>query len=52
VPQRWAEDTQLGQWVNNQRRCKKKLDRGEYSNGMTAERVARLTALSFWSRRG
>jgi hypothetical protein len=45
VPQRWAEDKQLGNWVCQQRRVKQKLDRGEPSKGMTAERVARLTAL-------
>jgi hypothetical protein len=45
VPQRWAEDLQLGNWVCQQRRVKQKLDRGEPSKGMTAERAARLTAL-------
>ena len=45
VPQRWAEDTRLGRWVNMQRVRKRKLDRGEPSLGMTAERAARLTAL-------
>jgi hypothetical protein len=42
-----GEDPRLGNWVNNQRHNKKKLDRGEPSKGMTAERVARLTALGF-----
>jgi hypothetical protein len=46
----WAEDPRLGEWVANQRKYKKKLDRGEPSQGMTTERVARLTALGFWSR--
>jgi hypothetical protein len=58
VPQRCAEgsrlspreDLPLGSWVSNQRQGKKKLDRGEPSAGMTAERVARLDALGFaWS---
>ena len=42
-----AEDSRLGNWVSNQRRGKRTLDRGEPSRGMTAERVARLTALGF-----
>ena len=53
VPQGWAEDPGLSNWVNNQRQCKGKLDRGEPGRGMTAERrAARLTALGFWSWRG
>jgi hypothetical protein len=47
VPQGWAEDKRLGRWVGTQRRCKKNLDRGEPSEGMTAARVARLEALGF-----
>jgi hypothetical protein len=47
VPKRWAEDPRLGKWVNNQRHLKRKLDRGEPSKAMTAERAARLTALGF-----
>jgi hypothetical protein len=47
VPQGWAEDPRLSNWVNNQRALKRKLDRGEPCNGMTAERAARLTALGF-----
>jgi hypothetical protein len=35
----------LGSWVNSQHYLKRKLDRGEPSEGMTAERAARLTAL-------
>jgi hypothetical protein len=34
-------------WVNTQRACKRKLDRGEPSNGMTAARAAKLEALGF-----
>ena len=47
VPQSWAEDPKLGTWVSNQRACKKKLDRGEVSEGMTAARAAELEALGF-----
>jgi hypothetical protein len=47
VPKRWAEDPRLGSWVGTQRKCKRKLDRGELSNGMTAERAAKLEALGF-----
>ena len=36
VPWGWAEDPQLGVWVNSQRNYKKKLDRGKYGKGMTA----------------
>ena len=51
VPLRWADDKQLGKWVNMQRVGKRKLDRSEPSQGMTAERAARLTALGFvWGR--
>jgi hypothetical protein len=52
VPRGWAEDPRLGVWVANQRQRKKKLDRGAPSEGLTAERVARLEALGVWSRRG
>jgi hypothetical protein len=45
VPQRWAGDPRLGQWVADQRKLKRKLDRGEPSKGMTAARAVRLTAL-------
>jgi hypothetical protein len=47
VPQRWAEDPQLGTWVSTQRFYKKELDRGEPSQCMTAARVAKLEALGF-----
>jgi hypothetical protein len=49
VPQGWAEDPQLGSWVSQQRHYKRKLDRGEPSQGITAERAARLVALGFFS---
>jgi hypothetical protein len=45
VPQRWAEDPRLGRWVDNQRKGKKKLDRGEPSKEITVERAAKLEAL-------
>jgi hypothetical protein len=47
VPRGWAEDRRLSNWVNNQRKLKRKFDRGEPSDGMAAERVAKLTALGF-----
>jgi hypothetical protein len=47
VPARWAEDPALAKWVLSQRQYKKKLDRGEPSEGMTTERAARLEALGF-----
>jgi hypothetical protein len=47
VPRGWAEDPGLGSWVDNQRKGKKKLDRGEPSPGITAARVAQLDALGF-----
>jgi hypothetical protein len=47
VPQKWAEDPPLGRWVDKQRGYKKKLDCGEASRGMTAERGAKLEALGF-----
>jgi hypothetical protein len=46
-PGAWAEDPKLGRWVSTQRKFKKKLDRGEPSEGMTAARAARLEALGF-----
>jgi hypothetical protein len=52
VPRRWQEDPGLGTWVDKQRVRKRKFDRGEPSEGMTAERVARLTALGFvWNKK-
>jgi hypothetical protein len=47
VPRRWAEDKPLGTWVKSQRLFKRKLDRGEPSEGMTATRVAKLDKLGF-----
>ena len=51
VPNCWAEDPKLGGWVKSQRANKRKLDRGQPSKGMTAERVAKLEALGFrWAK--
>jgi hypothetical protein len=47
VPRGWAEDPRLGRWVDRQRKCKRKLDRGELGKGMTVEREAKLEALGF-----
>ena len=47
VPEDWAEDRWLGQWVSMQRFEKRNLDRGKLSYGLTAERAATLTALGF-----
>ena len=44
VPASWAEDPSLGNWVKNQRTNKRRLDRGEASNGMTTARAARRRA--------
>ena len=44
-PKLWTADPQLGTWVSKQRTLKRKLDRGEPSEGMPEERAARLTAL-------
>jgi hypothetical protein len=52
VPYLHADDLQLSRWVDKQRTLKRKLDRGEPCDGMTAERAARLTALGFaWELR-
>jgi hypothetical protein len=51
VPKSWAEDPRLGNWVMYQRQLKRKLDRGEPSSGMTAERAAKLEALGVASER-
>ena len=47
VHQGWADDPELGRWVSSQRKHKKKLDRGDPSEGMTAERAVKLEALGF-----
>jgi hypothetical protein len=47
VPQRWATDQRLGNWVNEQRNYKKALDRGEPKPIITAARVAKLDGLGF-----
>jgi hypothetical protein len=53
MPQGWAEDPRLGNWVMTQKVLKRKLDRGEPSDDMNAARVARLEALGFvWDEGG
>ena len=47
VPQAWAEAPGLLNWVYHQRKLKKKLDRGDPSQGMGAARAAKLDALGF-----
>ena len=47
VPLRWPEDPGLGSWVVDQRKYKRKLDRGEPSPRITAARAAKLTELGF-----
>jgi hypothetical protein len=47
VPKGWAEDPRLGRWVDTQRKFKRKLDRGEPSEGMTAAWAVKLDALGF-----
>ena len=50
VPLGWADDPALGKWVAKQRVAKKRLDRGEASARITAERVAVLEGMGFeWS---
>ena len=44
VPVHWAEDPRLGSWAKKQRVHKKKLDRGEDSEGMMAERARAVKA--------
>ena len=41
----WVEDSRLGKKFSHQRQLKRKLDHGELSEGLTTERVARLTVL-------
>ena len=40
VPRDWVGDPKLALWVSNQRQYKKRLDRGEPCEGMTAARAA------------
>jgi hypothetical protein len=52
VPYGWEANRTLANWVANQRRRKRLLDRGEQNPGITAERVSRLDELGLeWSRR-
>jgi hypothetical protein len=53
VPYGWADDPRLGRWVHRQRRCKRALDCGQPSYGMTTARVAKLEAIGFaWEASG
>jgi hypothetical protein len=47
MPQGWAEDPRLANFVQRQRVEKKVLDRGGASPGLTAARVAKLDAIGF-----
>ena len=47
VPRGWAEDPRLANWVANQRKYKKWLDRGHLQPGTTAVRSVKLDALGF-----
>jgi hypothetical protein len=53
VPVTWAEDLPLGRWVGVQRKNKKKMENGQPSDGMSVERVAKLTGLGLvWEMTG
>jgi hypothetical protein len=53
VPVAWAEDLPLGRWVGVQRKNKKKMENGQPSDGMSVERVAKLTGLGLvWEMTG
>jgi hypothetical protein len=53
VPNRWAEDPPLGNWVKNQRQCKKVFELGKTSEEMMAARAAKLGTLGFaWEAPG
>ena len=47
MPQGWATNPQLSNWVTTQRLRKKRLDRGEDTGVLTAEQVVALEALGF-----
>jgi hypothetical protein len=47
VPQDWGENPKFGRWVDRQRVLKRKLDRGQPGDGMTAARVTKLTSIGF-----
>ena len=52
VPQGWATNPQLGNWVMRQRAAKKRLDRGDRTRVLTEEQVVVLEALGFeWKLR-
>ena len=47
MPQGWATNPQLGNWVKKQRAAKRRLDRGDDTPGITEEQVEALEALGF-----
>ena len=52
VPRRYAENPQLGTWVDNQRRAYKKFQQDPSTSFMTQERIERLESIAFqWNGR-
>ena len=52
VPQGYAENPQLGTWVNNQRAQYKKFQQDPSTSSMTQERIERLESIGFeWNGR-
>jgi hypothetical protein len=47
VPMYWPWNPRLSLWVKHMRQCKKKYDRGEMDDAITAERIAALNAMGF-----
>ena len=47
VPQRYAENPQLGNWVDTQRRQYKKFQQDPATSSMTQERIERLESIAF-----
>ena len=47
VPQRYAENPQLGNWVHNQRTQYKKFQQDPSTSSMTQERIERLESIAF-----
>ena len=47
VPFQYAENPQLGTWVNNQRAQYKKFQQGPATSSMTQERIERLESIAF-----
>ena len=52
MPQRYAENPQLGRWVGNQRTQYKKFQQDPSTSQMTQERIERLQSIGFeWNGR-